>query len=519
MERRLVIAGALALVTCHCGGAANGDATSSGGASSSSSANAGGAGTGGSSATSGGSSAGGHGGGPVDDGPLPIDLPSQGALKGSKHKVFAHYFTPYPISIDNKDASVDYYTPGYLAPDGENGKHVAYGGLLRQRPLPRPVDPSAAWELDDMKTEVTRASGAGLDGFTVDMLSLSGYNWTRLDTLLQAAKAVDPKFSIVLMPDGTAGDVADPDALATAVAGLETTYGSTLYHLDDGRLVISPFDPETQGAAWWQSWLGTMKSAHGLDVAFVPCFLNYGANADAFAPFSYGFSNWGNRSPATNMSLAGGISDAHARGKIWMQAVSVQDERPDSSVYDEADNSENLRITWEAAIGGADWVQIPTWNDYSEGAEVAPSTGTGWSPLDISSYYLVQFKTGTAPKIVRDVIYVSHRIQLAGATVTNETKPMVPRAGTAPNRDDVEVLSFLTKPATIELTIGGSTKSYAAPAGMSAKLYPIAAGSISAKVVRSGNTVTKITSPYAVTTGDVMIQDLGYRFVSSGRGN
>ena len=39
-------------------------------------------------------------------------------------------------------------------------------------------------------------------------------------------------------------------------------------------------------------------------------------------------------------------------------------------------------------------MQIPTWNDYSEGAQVAPSTGTGWSLLDIGAYQLVRFKTG-----------------------------------------------------------------------------------------------------------------------------
>jgi len=71
------------------------------------------------------------------------------------------------------------------------------------------------------------------------------------------------------------------------------------------------------------------------------------------------------------------MADAHGRGGIWMQPVSVQDERPNQSLYDEADNSENLRVTWTAAIADADWVQIPTWNDYSEGAQVAPSTGTG----------------------------------------------------------------------------------------------------------------------------------------------
>ncbi len=370
-----------------------------------------------------------------------------------------------------------------------------------------------------MKSEVMHADAAGLDGFTVDILGLTGPNWTRIPLLLQAAQAVDPDFKIVLMPDSTSSDVSDSNALAASIASLVTSYASALYTLPDGRIVISPFDPETLGAAWWQTWLTTLSTQYSIQVAFVPCFLNYGANVAAFDSFSYGFSNWGSRSPQANSNLTSSPADAHSRNKIWMQPVSIQDERPYASIYDEANNSENLRITWTGAIAAADWVQVPTWNDYSEGAELAPSTGTTYSPLDISAYYLIQFKLGAAPPIVRDVIYVSHRIQQAGATVTNETAPMVLRGGSSPARDDVEVLSFLTAPATIDVTIGTTKYTYDAPAGVNAQDYPLASGTVSAVATRNAATVASITSPYVVTTGSVAIQDEGYRFVSSGRGN
>ena len=105
--------------------------------------------------------------------PLPFDMPASATLSASSHKVFAHYFPVFPISTDNKPSAKDYYTTEWLNPDGVGGKNAAYGGLLRERPLPRPVDPSPDWELDDMKTEVARASGAGLDGFAFDILSIS----------------------------------------------------------------------------------------------------------------------------------------------------------------------------------------------------------------------------------------------------------------------------------------------------------------------------------------------------------
>ena len=57
---------------------------------------------------------------------LPFDLVQ---TSGSK-VVFAHYFTPYPVSLDNADPASDYYARNYLNFNGESGKYVAYGGLL-----------------------------------------------------------------------------------------------------------------------------------------------------------------------------------------------------------------------------------------------------------------------------------------------------------------------------------------------------------------------------------------------------
>jgi len=46
-------------------------------------------------------------------------------------RVFAHYFPQFPLSIGDQPAATDYYNEQYLAPDGENNTHIAYGGYLR----------------------------------------------------------------------------------------------------------------------------------------------------------------------------------------------------------------------------------------------------------------------------------------------------------------------------------------------------------------------------------------------------
>ena len=447
--------------------------------------------------------------------PLPFDLPAQSILNASPKKVFAHYFTPYPISIDNKNSNIDYYTNGYLEPNGENGKHAAYGGFLRERPLPQAPLATTAWELENMKTEVRRARAAGLDGFTVDVLSVNGYSWDRLKVLYQAAPLVDPNFKLMAMPDSTTSDGSDINLLADKMAELAAMPAS--FKLLDNRFVVSPFAPEALGISYWQDFINLM-AARGVQVAFVPCFLNYGANVATFAPISYGFSDWGNRSPAANQDLATNINDAHSRGKIWMQPVSVQDTRPYTGIYDEANNTENLRVTWNAAIDySADWVQIPTWNDYSENTQISPSTHIGWGPLDLMSYYLTRWKMGAWPNVLRDTIYVSHRVQPVNATITGgQTIFMTPRSGTSPPRDKVEVLSFLQESGTLQVTIGSVSSSVAVSAGVSSNLFDLGAGKVSAVVLRSSIPAVSVNSPWTVTTSRE-IQDLNYYFVTSGR--
>lgn len=449
-------------------------------------------------------------------GALPFDLPAQTVLKSSRKKVFANYFPICPISVDNRASGVDYYTEQYLDLNGEDSNFAAAGAVLRERPLPRAVDPSPDWALNDMKTEVRRATGAGLDGFIFDLLALDGDVWERLQLLLRASASVDPSFKIMIMPDGAAPATNDVDLLAERIASIANS--SALFRLDDGRLVLSAFAPENQGVEWWRRLIQILEVKYGIPVAFVPTFLDYDANVSAFAPISFGLANWGSRSvgPTTAEYLAGFQQDAHRRGKLWMQPVSLQDNRPRGGMYWEANNTENLRATWSAAMNGADWVQIPTWNDYTENTQISPSTHIGWSPLDLTSYYLTAFKLGVAPKIVRDVVYISHRVQPYGLIPTNQNVTMQLNPFSSPARDTVEILLFLKSPATVTVELGNSTFTYAAPAGLSQRTYPLAPGIVRASVSRTGETATDVSTRFPIVWRRAT-QDLQYYFVSSGR--
>jgi hypothetical protein len=427
---------------------------------------------------------------------------------------FAHYFTPFPLGND-QPAETDQYARQFLPPGGEGGKHAAYGGFLRDRPVPRP--PSGGdQQLTDLETEVRQAKAGGLDGFTVDLLSNrpSNYNYVRVQALLEAAHEVDPAFRILLMPDMASLRRIDQDAMATMIGDLAAA--PSAYRLPDGRVVISPFKAEGRPPSWWSGVFTRLKDRYGISVAFVPTFLDWRGNLDRFRSISYGYSAWGDRSPLANADIVVAAREAHIRGKLWMAPISVQDERPNQGVYDEAENTTNLRTTWQAAInGGADWVQLTTWNDYSENTSFAPSVHHGWTFLDLSFLYLTRWKTGAMPPVRSDVLYLTHRTQFTSAQPSYpQTKLMHLRDNSSPSRDEVEVVSVLQAPSTLSITIGGAVQTFDAPAGLSVHTVPLALGAVSAVAERGDAPVATATSPFPVVATPV-VQDLQYVGVSS----
>ena len=450
----------------------------------------------------------------ADRQPLPFDLPDLRTLRATEHRVFAHYFPPFPLSLDNRPADRDYYTRHYLTPDGEGGRHAAYGGLLRDRPLP--VDPMPGdWRLTNARREVRTARAAGIDGFSVDILALDGTHAHRVDTLLRAAHRVDPGFTVLLMPDMTALHTT-PEALADALARWAAEPAA--FRLADGRLVVSPFKAEVHDPRWWTRVTDRLARRHHVRTALFPVFLDYRAHAADFAPISYGFSTWGNRSHTGQGGVPGDVRLAHRLGKRWMQPVAVQDVRPREGVYDEAGNTALLRTTWRHAIeDGADWVQLTTWNDYAESSHVAPSLHHGHAYLDLCAYYLTRFKTGRWPPLVRDVVYLTARVQFAGtASAARQPRLMRPRTGTAPPRDRVEVLTFLTGAARLDAQVGTVHHRRRVPAGVRVTLLPLHSGLSSATVRRAGRAVATVSTRWPVRT-QVDVQDLQYYAVTSGR--
>lgn len=445
---------------------------------------------------------------------LPFDLGDA----PSPRKVFAHYMPSLPISLDNKDGSEDYYAKEYLTVDGENGVHAAYGGLLRDRPLPRPPSSQQDWQLADLKTEIGEAKSVGIDGFAVDVIDPRTTS-DIVDRILQATAAVG-SFAVMVTTDMT-GPLVKMTAqdFAADVAPYFTT--SAAFHLSDGRPVLGAFAAERQPPAWWMSVLTALRDQFKLPVAFVPTFLDVGDNPEQFAPFSYGMSMWGGRNPSAMSAADVGrgssvdvIRRTHQLGKIWMQPVAFQDSRPRSGTFEESANSLTNRMAWQLADQqGAEWVQLITWNDYVESTAMAPSVAHGWRILDMNAYDIYLFKYGRPPRIVRDALFVSYRDQPVNARpLYPETSLMYLVPTSVPARDAIEVVAFATAPAQVIVNAGTQSYSCDVPAGRGICTFPLSVGSISAEMRRDGAVTATARSDRDVT--DIpYVQDLQYRVV------
>jgi hypothetical protein len=401
---------------------------------------------------------------------LPFTMPDSATLFGPSKKVFAHYFYPFPLSIDNTPPSDDFYNRSFLNKNGGHGKWLALGGYLRQRPLGVGPSFAANWRLLNVEQEVRMAIARGITGFIVLIMSVKEAtdSDSHLHLLLSAAQAVDPRFKIVVMPDASSLK-SDADAVTQIVALVASSPAA--YRLDDGRLVVTAWNASANTPQWWASIIAQLKS-RGIDIAFVPTFLGWGGQASAFATISHGFGDWGTATARVSESMKNDPAAAHSNyGRIFMMPVDPQQYRPKDSIYWEAGNSASFRNAWMSAINGnADWVQLVTWSDFSESSEIEPYTdatlrgdiGTGF--YDLNAFYAIWFLLGKQPAITHDVLYYFYRREPANAAGPAQSAPN--KVVNSSPEDDIELLAFLTAPSVIKITIGGQSFTQNASAGI-----------------------------------------------------
>jgi hypothetical protein len=416
----------------------------------------------------------------------------------SSRKVILHYFSPFPLSIDNKPASSDYYATQFLTEAGENGKYARVGGFIRERPLA--VGPWAGpqWKSVNFAIEAIRAAALGADAFGVDLLQLNhGNYWETALELLNSVAVATPGFGIVPEPDMVALADASLEDLVDGLSNIWPRRGS--YHMEDDRLLVAPFAAEKRSPLFWQQ-LAKVMLARRMPIALLPVLLNT-RDAPAYASVSIGLSDWGAHDIVSHdrQTDKSAFEFARLTRRVWMQPIIPQDERPKAGSFWEPRGSTLFRQQWATARDRrADLAHIITWNDYGEGTEISPSSGIQFVYYDLAAYEIRWFKLGRPPPIRHDAIYYLHRRQLLDAHNAIGDDATMHLHGLTPLANSIEMIAFLTEPAEIEIEIGRDNTRRHAEAGLAVLAAPAELGRPSFRIIRNGRITLEKQSDWII---------------------
>jgi hypothetical protein len=469
--------------------------------------------------------------------------------------LLAHEFPTFLQKTESDDYWVSggwLYQEGTIGTEsGVNGfaKHDDYGGYVRGR-KPNDADRATGYRIRAKEAEILLAREAGFDGFVHNLVdatpgSTMARRWLDLaeaaENLYAAGTLGD--FRIALCPDGNSGGTPRnaPTDNPVDLEDLIVAHGARnsclrLPNFSNNQLLFS-FSPETAptatgsggsaAATWWANRKSAV-AARGHPVTFAAIFQNSWTStpqAPSFTSVADIFGRWGNSDWSSVLTANNDNANAAAYsmsqyGKPWCHYSRWQESRPYSQQFWEAWGSTLVRNIWSVIVASNPFmVQAATWDDYSEGTEwFSGDPYHGFVPADIQQYHAVKWKLGAFPTVVRDGLFLFHRVQpRSGVTYTSTQQtafmPTTPVAGGAA-KDEVEILAYLKAPATIYATSGGAVTPFAGAAGENSFKIPLTNGTVQAWAVRSGVTVASITSPYEVSTTQ-LVQSFKYRAVGT----
>ncbi|KAG8862072.1 hypothetical protein FRB96_002102 [Tulasnella sp. 330] len=170
---------------------------------------------------------------------------------------------------------------------------------------------------------------------------------------------------------------------------------------------------------------------------------------------------------------------------------------------------------WELLVQNrnlVDAVEIVSWNDYGESHYIGPIgrdlpagssewvTGfdhTGF--LTMTGYWASYFKTGVAPVITQDKIFIWGRPHGVNDSPT-ESDPVGPPQNAEWVSDTLWIVLFATGPGSLEVTQGSSTLTHEVVQGVNKLSMPLGvASSVTAVLTRNTHQVFDFTGPVSFT--------------------
>lgn len=457
-------------------------------------------------------------------------------------KVFAHYMVCYPVG---RYSMAPRYALGHEAPKIRHDSSDPWsafagytiGGLGRGYPLlPDGVDALTDEQSADL--EIRRAMRAGIDGFAFDVLPASeAQAYSYMDAMFKVAEEKDYPFEITWCLDnaGKNPDVVEyllkkhgdsPKLARRDGKVLFMGYFSVFQALHHGTGIKEWSQrPEWKGKevgtyaafrmtpAGWRTYRSgfTMLEekfktpmyfhfdmgafGHGTQHPIEPPPARLFTTADAVGVLAESFDAVGCNLPGDAGTNAAAMTKAvRAKGAEWSQPVNYQVESIRWNSRTIRPGTDLLRDCWQQARENrSTLIQFWTWNDYTELTNLAPTTDTRYGILDLTSYFVHWWKTGTPPKTDRDRVYLVYHKYPRELT----TYPFGTRVPWRNQKNVLEVVTWLTQPAKVRLP--GRPESWDAPAGLTWKQVPLRVGPVTAEVIRDGTVFVHLASPEPVT--------------------
>lgn len=370
---------------------------------------------------------------------------------------------------------------------------------------------------DFYRREIELARRYGIDGFALNCgewkkLQPDGkiqdtYYVQNADRIYQAAKDEGGDFKLFMSPD-FAGLMIRMLTDLNVTDMVERYYDHPNQFRYDGKLFLSGYSGTVNQ---YDSPMRKMRAA-GREVVLVPQ-----ASTGLPYPMTWSYESALRLLPEDGpfdglfrFTCDGTVSDLVDVNAIGRRVTMFRDKLYMAGVCP-AYNSPNLRdfagmqgyiAMWEGLIrDGADFVEIVTWNDYNEDSILIPYR---WRPggrttpadkryfnrdeayLDVTAYYANWFKNRARPEITQDKLYFAYRTRSRDLTRAwdEKTKQWVDiRMSGKPQdqihddvRDQIYVTTFLTAPATLEISQGDRTESFKLSAGVAYAETPMRPG-------------------------------------------
>ena len=363
--------------------------------------------------------------------------------------------------------------------------------------------------LESYQLQMRLAQQYGIDGFALNCGSWlkDPYYVERSTLMYEAAKQLNTGFKLFFSLDTASG----LDPLPTSLDMMQRFYDHPNQFRHDGKPVFSAYSGPTPR---WAETIAALKAA-GHEVCFVPFFwtANYTLapsydgilNSFTDAPYLDGYFLFGIDAPAWDL-IQGNRNCRRATAKLGKVYMATNSFAYNSANVRDFHGMRDYAAIWDGIIrDNADWVELVTWNDYTEDGHLSPAhAGSGSqidmgrvnhdeSYLDTTAYYSAWFKSGKAPAIRQEKLFYVYRERSKWQSAAFDPKKKVWTQLPDQIHDDVEdnvyATAFLTAPAELTIRTGQAKQTFKLAAGVSHVEMPFQPGVPQFTLKRQGKAV------------------------------